>query len=95
MLKCRGKRIDAVYRYIEEGKTIAFIGASGVGKSTLINRLMGREVLATKEIRESDDRGRHATRHTASCFYCLRAEWSSIRPDERTAPLRRKPPKSL
>jgi len=72
--------IDAVYRYIEEGKTIAFIGASGVGKSTLINRLMGREVLATKEIRESDDRGRHATRHTASCFYCLRAEWSSIRP---------------
>ena len=55
--------IDAVYPYIEEGKTIAFIGSSGVGKSTLINRLMGREVLATKEIRESDDRGRHTTTH--------------------------------
>ena len=55
--------IDAVYPYIEEGKAIAFIGSSGVGKSTLINRLMGREVLATKEIRESDDRGRHTTTH--------------------------------
>ena len=55
--------IDAVYPYIEEGKTIAFIGSSGVGKSTLINRLMGRDVLATKEIRESDDRGRHTTTH--------------------------------
>ncbi|MEL7610715.1 MAG: ribosome small subunit-dependent GTPase A [Bacillota bacterium] len=50
-----------VRAYIAEGKTIAFIGSSGVGKSTLINRLMGGEVLATKEIRESDDKGRHAT----------------------------------
>ncbi len=57
------KGLDAVYPYIEEGKTIAFIGSSGVGKSTLINRLMGREVLATKEIRGSDDRGRHTTTH--------------------------------
>lgn len=49
--------------YITPGRTIAFIGSSGVGKSTLINRLMGREVLATKEIRPDDDRGRHATTH--------------------------------
>jgi len=48
------KGIDAVYPYIEDGKTIAFIGSSG---------LMGREVLATKEIRGSDDKGRHATTH--------------------------------
>lgn len=42
------------------GKTVAFIGSSGVGKSTLINKLLGRDVLATMEIR-GDDRGRHAT----------------------------------
>ena len=48
--------------YITEGKTIAFIGSSGVGKSTFINRLMGQDVLVTKEIRE-DDKGRHTTTH--------------------------------
>jgi ribosome biogenesis GTPase / thiamine phosphate phosphatase len=39
---------------------VALLGSSGVGKSTLVNRLAGREVLATKEIR-SDGRGRHTT----------------------------------
>lgn len=51
-----------VLSYITEGRTIAFIGSSGVGKSTLINRLMGQDVLTTREIRE-DDKGRHATTH--------------------------------
>lgn len=46
--------------YISEGKTVAFIGSSGVGKSTLINRLLGEDRLATKGLR-NDDRGRHAT----------------------------------
>ena len=45
------------------GKTIAFIGSSGVGKSTLINRLMGQDILAVKQIREDDDKGRHTTTH--------------------------------
>lgn len=40
---------------------MAFVGSSGVGKSTLINRLMGQDVFATKAIREDDDKGRHTT----------------------------------
>lgn len=45
------------------GVTVAFIGSSGVGKSTLVNRLMGQEVLSTGSIREDDSRGRHTTTH--------------------------------
>lgn len=46
--------------YLTEGKTLAFVGSSGVGKSTLINRLLGEERLATNGLR-GDDRGRHTT----------------------------------
>ena len=48
--------------YITEGRTIAFVGSSGVGKSTLINRLLGEERLATDGLR-NDDKGRHTTTH--------------------------------
>ena len=50
----------ALLKYIKPGKTAAFMGSSGVGKSTLINRLIGEDVIQTKEIRK-DDKGRHAT----------------------------------
>lgn len=50
-----------VMEYLKPGITIAFIGSSGVGKSTLINRLIGSEHLATAEIRSDDDKGRHTT----------------------------------
>ncbi len=50
----------AITKYIKAGQTVAFIGSSGVGKSTLINRLMGGDLLATKGIR-NDDKGRHTT----------------------------------
>ena len=46
--------------YIKPGKTVAFIGSSGVGKSTLINRLLGEETIATQATRK-DDKGRHTT----------------------------------
>lgn len=53
--------LDPVRRYLKTGVTIAFIGSSGVGKSTIVNRLMGKDVLFTREVREDDDRGRHST----------------------------------
>jgi len=46
---------------VEPGKTVVLVGSSGVGKSTLINRLLGEERLRTGAVRESDDRGRHVT----------------------------------
>lgn len=51
---------EGIKAYVSKGKTVAFIGSSGVGKSTLINKLLGSAVLDTKELR-NDDKGRHAT----------------------------------
>ena len=51
-----------VLKYVENGKTIAFIGSSGVGKSTLINKLIGSDIIATGGLR-NDDKGRHTTTH--------------------------------
>ena len=47
--------------WIKEGTTIAVLGSSGVGKSTLINTLLGEERQSTAGIREDDDKGRHTT----------------------------------
>ena len=49
-----------ILKYIESGKTVAFMGSSGVGKSTLINRLLGNESIRTRET-GNDDKGRHTT----------------------------------
>lgn len=53
---------EKVLSYIGEDKTVAFIGSSGVGKSTLINRLLGENRLGTNGLR-NDDKGRHTTTH--------------------------------
>lgn len=51
---------QSVKRYLSHGKSVAFIGSSGVGKSTLINRLLGRNELKTNEVGDHD-KGRHTT----------------------------------
>lgn len=56
-----GFGIDRVRSFARTGETVAFIGASGVGKSTLVNALVGYEVQRTGEVREDDQRGRHTT----------------------------------
>jgi len=53
--------LDQLLPYMREGKTVALLGSSGVGKSTLINALSGRELQKVGEIREDDSRGRHVT----------------------------------
>lgn len=52
---------EKVNPYLKEGITACFIGSSGVGKTTLINKLLKNDTLATSEIREKDGRGRHTT----------------------------------
>ncbi|MBQ9359094.1 MAG: GTPase RsgA, partial [Abditibacteriota bacterium] len=56
-----GRGTEDIKRYFSKGKTIVLLGSSGVGKSTLVNTLCGREVMKTSAIRESDSRGRHTT----------------------------------
>jgi ribosome biogenesis GTPase len=55
--------LEAVRAQLHAGCTVAVVGSSGVGKSTLINRLLGQEVLATGEVRPADEKGRHTTTH--------------------------------
>ena len=57
-----GVGMDALAAHLGPGRTAAVLGSSGVGKSTLVNALLGSETFATAEVR-ADDRGRHTTTH--------------------------------
>jgi ribosome biogenesis GTPase len=59
----RGDGVELIRSLIPTGKTAALLGSSGVGKSTLVNALVGEELLATQEVRAEDGRGRHTTSH--------------------------------
>ena len=53
--------LDQVLAHVRRGTTGALLGSSGVGKSTIVNHLLGRELLKTQEVRATDDRGRQTT----------------------------------
>ena len=59
----RNEGVDQLLSYLPSGRTAALLGSSGVGKSTIINRLVGEDVQKTREVREADSKGRHTTTH--------------------------------
>ena len=58
-----GYGLEGLTRYTQPGKTLVFLGSSGVGKSSLVNALAGDTVMAVGGIREDDSKGRHTTTH--------------------------------
>jgi len=57
------RSVDGIRAWCGEGETVALLGSSGVGKSTLVNTLSGAAVQLTRDVREDDSKGRHTTTH--------------------------------
>ena len=57
--------LEALRTFLEDGKTYCVLGSSGVGKSTLINGLLGEDILSTQELSDWNQRGKHTTTHRA------------------------------
>lgn len=75
VLVASGKRsvgLEPIRAFAGGNRTLAFLGASGVGKSTLVNALLDDQVMDTAEVREGDQRGRHTT--VAARLLCLPGE---------------------
>jgi ribosome biogenesis GTPase len=63
-VSCRApESLEALRGHLGFGRTGALLGSSGVGKSTIVNALIGQELLRTREVREADSRGRHTSTH--------------------------------
>ena len=58
-----GQGLNRLNAYLQPGKTVVFLGSSGVGKSSLVNALAGEDIMAVSAIREDDGKGRHTTTH--------------------------------
>ena len=71
-----GKGLSALEEQIARGETAALIGSSGVGKSTIVNALLGEERQTTHGVRRGDDRGRHTT--TARSLFMMPGGWLLI-----------------
>jgi ribosome biogenesis GTPase len=56
-----GFGVDQVSQLLEPGKTYCLVGSSGVGKTTLLNHIIGRDIFETNTVRASDGKGRHTT----------------------------------
>ena len=68
-----GSGIDALPVLLAPGHTAALIGSSGVGKSTILNRLLAQEVQPTHPVRAADSRGRHTT--TSRAMFVMPGGW--------------------
>ncbi|MBI3684564.1 MAG: ribosome small subunit-dependent GTPase A [Acidobacteria bacterium] len=68
--------VAQLHRSVEPGQTAVLVGSSGVGKSTIVNSLLGGELQLTRAVREHDSRGRHAT--TSRQMFLLDAGWLLI-----------------
>lgn len=68
-----GASLEGLPAFLAAGETAAMIGSSGVGKSTILNRLLGEQLQRTQAVRDDDNRGRHTT--TRRELFCMPGGW--------------------